>query len=260
MSNWQKLMKKEGVPPVRKKPAAKPPPAAAPAARPSLNAPAPSTPREPYSAPLSSVASRLALDCEMVGVGSSGSRSALARVVVVDFDERLVYSAFVKPPEQVTDWRTEVSGVAAGDMRHALPLARVQAEVAALLRDRTVIGHALANDFKALMLSHPKGLVRDTASYPPYRRQLGVGTRPRRLKALASELLGWEIQGATHDPAEDAVAALRLYKLKASEWERGIASGVRNSTVESSGWEKALAKGKGRSGIKKKRKWKRGVG
>ena len=201
------------------------------------------------------VSSRLALDCEMVGVGAGGSRSALARVVIVGFDERVAYSAYVRPPEQVTDYRTEVSGVRPEHMRRALPLRQVQAEVGALLRDRTIIGHGLHNDLKVLMLSHPKERVRDTALFAPYRRQLGAGTRPRRLKWLASEFLGWEIQGATHNPAEDAVAALRLYKLKMSEWERAAARGSGGGACEQSGWEKAVAKGKTR-----KRRVKRGTG
>ena len=266
-SNWAQLQKKLGGGAPKKPKSAAPSAASSGAAAGSgaasssarLNAPAPATPDAPLSVP-AALTTRLALDCEMVGVGSSGSRSALARIVIVGFDERIVYSAFIRPPEPVTDFRTAVSGVRPDHMRHARTFRQAQDEVTAVLKGRTVIGHALSNDFKALMLTHPKADVRDTAAYPAFRRQLGIGTRPRRLKALASELLGWEIQGGTHDPAEDAVAALRLYKLKMSEWERGIASGVRGSTVESSNYEKALAKGKGRSGIKKKRKLKRGTG
>lgn len=228
---------------------------------PSTAAPAAAIPLAPVNAP-ELATPRLALDCEMVGVGDGGRRSALARVVVVSFDERVVYAAFVRPPEPVTDYRTSVSGVRPSDMAHALPLRRVQSEVAELLHERTVIGHAIHNDLKALMLEHPKRDVRDTASYPPYRKQQGAGSRPRRLQWLAKEFLGWEIQGAEHSPAEDAVAALRLYKLKMSEWERKLLgpgkSGLER-TVQSSGWEKALAKGKEGKIKKRPRKIKRGT-
>lgn len=196
----------------------------------------------------------------MVGVGEDGRRSALARIVIVGFDERICYAAFVKPPERVTDWRTAVSGVRPEHMRHALPLRQVQAEVAALLRERTVIGHAVHNDLKALMLEHPRKDVRDTASYPAYRRQLGEATRPRKLQALAKEFLGWEIQGAEHSPAEDAVAALRLYKLKMHEWERKLAGSTptnNSATVQSSAWERQLAKNRNK---KPMRRVKRGTG
>ena len=158
----------------------------------SLASPAPPLPVTPVSV-ADAVSPRVALDAEMVGVGEGGKRSALARIVIVGFDERICYSAFVRPPETVTDWRTAVSGVRPEHMAHALPLRRVQAEVAALLRDRTIIGHGLHNDLKALMLEHPRLNIRDTATYPAYRKQLVQGTRPRRLQALALEFLGWHI-------------------------------------------------------------------
>ena len=192
------------------------------------------------------VSSRLALDCEMVGVGDGGRRSALARVVIVGFDERICYSCFVRPPEPVTDYRTAVSGVRPEHMKLALPLRRVQDDVARLLRERIIIGHALHNDLKALMLEHPKRDVRDTASFPPFRKQQGAGTAPRRLQWLAKEFLKWEIQGAEHSPAEDAIAALRLYKCKMNEWERAIAGGNLQAHTQKSRWEIALAKGKSR--------------
>ena len=199
----------------------------------------------------------------MVGVGDGGKRSALARVVIVGFDERLIYSAFVKPPEPVTDYRTAVSGVRPEHMRHALPLRRVQDEVAKLLHARTIIGHALHNDLKALMLDHPKANVRDTATFPPYRETQGQGTKPRRLKHLAEQFLGWQIQGGVHNPAEDAVAALRLYKLKMNEWERAISRpGAAGTSAhrQVSKWELQGHKAKERLQGRKRRKVKRGTG
>ena len=39
----------------------------------------------------------------------------------------------------------------------------MQREVAALLKGRVLVGHAVYNDLKVLMLSHPKRHTRDTA-------------------------------------------------------------------------------------------------
>lgn len=215
---------------------------------------------EPVNAP-ELATPRVAIDAEMVGVGSDGKRSALAQVVVVSFDERICYSAFVKPPEYVTDWRTHVSGVRPQNMRNALPLRQVQSDIAALLLNRTVIGHAVHNDFRALMLEHPRKDVRDTATYPPFRKQLGNGTRPRRLQALALEFLQWGIQGAEHSPAEDAIAALRLYKSRMSEWEKAHATSGKGGRGEGAQQHTQVTKweqGKGRK--QKPRKFKRGTG
>lgn len=57
------------------------------------------------------------LDCEMVGIGPSGTQSALARCCLVDFDGEVIYDEFVRPPGFVTDFRTKWSGVRKKDLR-----------------------------------------------------------------------------------------------------------------------------------------------
>lgn len=243
-----------------------------------LAAPAPTVGAAPVRVPEHFLTSRLALDCEMVGVGSSGSRSALARVVIVNFDEVVVYSAFVQPRERVTDFRTEFSGVRPEHMRHALPLQQVQMEVAQLLKSRVLIGHALWNDLKVLMLSHSPQMTRDTALYEPYQKQSGAKLRPHKLQHLAREHLGWQIQtggvlaappptraaprrtdrspapsssadASGHSPCEDAVAALRLYKLRMAEWERAAArQGAPKPFKESWGRKRKEKRGVGKKG------------
>jgi RNA exonuclease 4 len=47
----------------------------------------------------------VAMDCEMVGVGPGGTRSALARVCIVNDDGNPILDAYVKPKEKVTDYR-----------------------------------------------------------------------------------------------------------------------------------------------------------
>jgi RNA exonuclease 4 len=53
----------------------------------------------------------LAMDCEMVGTGVGGSSSIVARVSIVNHFGSVVYDTFVSPTEEVTDFRTSVSGV-----------------------------------------------------------------------------------------------------------------------------------------------------
>ena len=168
-----------------------------------------------------------ALDCEMVGVGPGGVRSALSQVVVVDWLGRVLLNSFVRPPEPVTDYRTHVSGCTAALLRDAPPLAAVQAQVAALLRGKVLVGHGLKNDLRALLLSHPSSQVRDTALHRPFQWRSGEGKwNPKKLKHLVHQQLSLDIQreGVAHEPAEDARAALALYKLHRVEWERGLLS------------------------------------
>lgn len=47
-------------------------------------------------------------------------------------------------------------------------LLQVQKDVAALLKGRILVGHAVFNDLKVLMLDHPRTMTRDTAFFPPF--------------------------------------------------------------------------------------------
>jgi hypothetical protein len=139
------------------------------------------------------------MDCEMVGVGPEGRESALARVSLVNFHGHTLLDAFVAQKEAVTDYRTKWSGIRPRDLRPeqgARPIEDVAKEVADLIQDRILVGHALDNDLKALRLKHPASLTRDTAYYKPFRTV--HGHRTPALKALAQEILGTIIQTGEH--------------------------------------------------------------
>ena len=56
------------------------------------------------------------MDCEMVGVGTGGKDSILARISIVNQYGHCIYDKFVRPTETVVDYRTHVSGVRPADM------------------------------------------------------------------------------------------------------------------------------------------------
>lgn len=152
----------------------------------------------------------ISVDCEMVGVGEGGYESALARVSLVDFHGRQVYDSYVKPKERVTDWRSSVSGITQRNMRFARDFEDVQTEVAAVLKDRILIGHDVKHDLDALMLTHPIMDIRDTAKFPGF-RQYGNGKKPA-LARLSMEILGVEIQRGAHSSVEDAKVTMALFR------------------------------------------------
>ena len=161
----------------------------------------------------------------MVGVGFKGRQSSVARVTMVDWDGRIVYDEFVKQEAEVTDYRTFVSGITQLDLDDAtLTKDECRQQVQAMITDKILVGHALKNDLRALDLKHPWMATRDTAKYEPF-----MQTRfddnvlwPRKLKDLASQKLGREIQreGEPHSAYEDAAAAMDLYRLVRRKWEK----------------------------------------
>ncbi|KCV72892.1 hypothetical protein H696_00463 [Fonticula alba] len=170
---------------------------------------------------------KVGLDCEMVGVGPGGRASALARVVVVNLHGHVVLDLFVKPEEEIVDYRTRFSGIRPQDLEgpHVVPLHQAQVQVGNLLTGRIVIGHDLKNDFAALNMRHPRHLIRDTARFQPLREAMKMrGRASPSLRALAACLLGLAIQVGEHHPGEDARAAVEVYRAVATEWEAALRS------------------------------------
>ncbi|EHA23571.1 hypothetical protein ASPNIDRAFT_197959, partial [Aspergillus niger ATCC 1015] len=169
--------------------------------------------------PTAELGKYVAMDCEMVGVGPNPDHdSALARVSIVNFNGEQIYDSYVRPKEMVTDWRTHVSGILPKHMVEARTLEQVQKDVINILDGRILVGHAVSNDLDALLLSHPKRDIRDTSKHPPYRKIAGGGSP--RLKMLASEFLGLEIQDGAHSSVEDARATMLLYRRDKDTFER----------------------------------------
>lgn len=165
-----------------------------------------------------SLTDALAMDCEMVGVSSQGSKSALGRVTLVNTCGNVVYDEYVRPLEYVVDFRTKISGIRPRNLKKAKEFSIVQKKVAEMIKGRILVGHALHNDLKVLFLSHPRKDIRDTAEYQPFLRE----GRKRALRDLAAEILSVKIQQKEHCSIEDARAAMLIYKKYKKKWEKNI--------------------------------------
>ncbi|RVW42913.1 RNA exonuclease 4 [Vitis vinifera] len=272
----------------------------------------------------SSLTDAVAMDCEMVGVGSEGNKSALGRVTLVLVPPVLcffvfligciacifvchnkeplldamvtskavkcgstglslraatsckiaevnkwgnvIYDEYVRPVEWVVDFRTEISGIRPRDLKKGWPniffccflscmckigtcmnnrlffqtfiilsqtydvfaaakdFQTVQRQVAELIKGRLLVGHALRNDLKALLLSHPKVDMRDTSECELFLKE---ERRRVALRHLAAEFLGVKIQNGEHCPVEDARAAMLLYQRNRKQWEKNIKDQIR---------------------------------
>ncbi|KAK3605815.1 hypothetical protein CHS0354_002433 [Potamilus streckersoni] len=162
----------------------------------------------------------VAMDCEMVGVGLDGKENMLARVSIVNQYGHKIYDEYVKPIEDVIDYRTPLSGVREEDLLEGKDFFIVQKEVAEKLKGRILVGHAIHNDLKVLYLDHPRKDIRDTSRYKPF-RQLFNGRTPS-LKKLTAQVLNVSVQEGEHDSVQDAQAAMRLYTMYRKQWEKDL--------------------------------------
>ncbi|XP_056699476.1 RNA exonuclease 4 isoform X3 [Spinacia oleracea] len=165
----------------------------------------------------------IAMDCEMVGGGSDGTLNLCGRVCLIDENEDILFHAYVQPQMPVTDYRSDLTGLSEEHLRDAMPLKEVQEKILEILyngesigmarvdggKAKLLVGHSLEHDLDCLNMSYPDHLIRDTAKYHPLMKTNLVS---HSLKYLTKMYLGYDIQMGIHDPFEDCVSVMRLYK------------------------------------------------
>lgn len=162
----------------------------------------------------------VAIDCEMVGVGIGGQESSLARVSVVNYYGHVLLDEIVQQRERVFDYRTKWSGIRPSDMARAKPFTEVQNKVAELIEGKILVGHAVHNDLKALLLSHPHYLIRDTQVLAGKHKI--VNSRQPALRHLVESEFGLAIQEGEHSSVTDARATMAIYRLYRKVWESSL--------------------------------------
>ncbi|KAL4376186.1 hypothetical protein GQ457_02G008040 [Hibiscus cannabinus] len=159
----------------------------------------------------------IAVDCEMV-LCEDGTE-ALVRVCAVDRDLQVKINELVKPNKAVVDYRTEITGVAAGDLDGVTcSVADIQESMKKLLSGGTIlVGHSLHNDLQVLKINHAR--VIDTSYIFKY-LDAPIYRKPS-LNNLCKSILGYEVRkpGAAHNCLDDACAAMKLVLAKLERGE-----------------------------------------
>ena len=153
----------------------------------------------------------LSIDCEMV-ICNDGEKH-LARLTIVNFNRHVVFDEFIKPKLAVKDYITHITNVDSYKLQNAHHYEHFKPKIEHLLKGKIIVGHTLEHDFAAIGFQPEERLVRDISNFSHFR-----DTKYRiSLKALTEKFLNIKIQEGRHSSAEDARAALELYKLYKSE-------------------------------------------
>ncbi|KAL0951296.1 hypothetical protein HGRIS_008006 [Hohenbuehelia grisea] len=188
-----------------------------------------------FLTPLSSMAAKyptpppdqfLAISCTNVGVGPGGTTSMLARVSIVDYWGKTLLDTYVAPTMQVTDYRTQVTGIEEKHLSSskAAPFSTVQNLISKLIKGKVIVGHSIWNDLSVLGIPHNAVATRDVALYVPFRNAL------RSQQVIGLQTLCWHLmcrrcQDGQQNPIENARAALDLYRSNSKEWEASVSKG-----------------------------------
>ena len=175
----------------------------------------------------------LAIDCEMC---QTTKGSELTRISIVDSKLMVVCDKLVKPPNEITNYLTQWSGITENLLKDVtLTIEDVHDEIFDFMDSNTILcGHSLENDLIAMKLIHNK--VIDTAvlymkrmRFRNNKRNIGYcqgGGRKISLKNLCEQYLNKKIQSSKgpdgqivgHSSVEDAIAAMQLLQLQL-KWE-----------------------------------------
>lgn len=172
----------------------------------------------------------VAVDCEgcILGANTGNASRGVGRVSIVNMQGQLIYDTFVSYPKdmlQRPDPQRYHFGVTYKDIRRDYG---AQAHVHVLrvctsIFDKAtiVVGHSIYNDMKMLVgINFWKYTLYDTQNFAGYQQYSLSRNGSPSLSALASSVLGKEIQVTEHSSVEDAKVTMELYVRRKDQFQR----------------------------------------
>jgi len=169
----------------------------------------------------------VAVAAQVVYYGIVSRLPMVAKVVVVDYRGNIILDTLVRPTQPISDYRTAETGLQPVTFANAPTFIDVQQQVAALIRNKIIVGYALWQFLSVLGLAHPAIDTRDAALFIPFRRSLrSKASMTLPLMTLVNWLMGREIGLQGESPLEHARAALDLFRSCEHYWEELVDSGA----------------------------------
>ncbi|CAH0519221.1 unnamed protein product [Peronospora belbahrii] len=142
-----------------------------------------------------------AVDVECVATGNGTNDRDVARIAVVDEDERVVFDQYVKPTKPIVSYLTQLTGITERNLVDAPALEEALVQLKEILPvESVIVGQSIKKDLKWLMLEKPtdyKGEfdVADLFRLPMQSTNGVVRYRYFSLRHVAKYLLGHKYPG-----------------------------------------------------------------
>ena len=150
---------------------------------------------------------------------------------IVGYNYKVLYKEFILPDGNVKNPMGFHDESYSEIIDKGVQFSKARNEILNKLRGKIVIAHDFHHDFYSLKIKDqiPEKDIRDTSTCDMLRKKLrkespDKSNNPRmKLKDLAEHILHKTIQKTTpHNPVEDAMAAMELYRDVEDEWEASI--------------------------------------
>lgn len=159
-----------------------------------------------------------AIDVECVATGNGTDDRDVARIAVVDEDEKVVFDQYVKPTKPIVSYLTQLTGITKSNLKDAPELEEALLWLKTILPiESVIVGQSIKKDLEWLTLQKPIDYkdefdVADLFRLPMQALNGVVRYRYFSLRHVAKHLLGHNIQEADHDPVIDARYAMKIFK------------------------------------------------
>lgn len=147
--------------------------------------------------------------------------SVAGHCAIVDYNYNILYDSHIKSDFEITNWR----GIRPSNMKTAMTLDRAKEWILHLLKDRLVVGHDIKHDLSSLQIHRERDIpsknIRDTSTCQILRTiaEIPVDYPHASLRALALGNLKRRVQqNRPHNPIEDAMVTMELYKKAEEKW------------------------------------------
>ncbi|ESK98480.1 rna exonuclease 4 [Moniliophthora roreri MCA 2997] len=148
----------------------------------------------------------------------------VARVSLASYYGEKLLDTFVRPTHTIFDYRASTTNLTPANLYNAPSFQEVQQEVAAIIRNKVVVGHKLWMFLSIMGLSHPALRTRDLALFLPLRRKL-KSRRVVELEILVRVYMGRNLGIVFEDPLENARASMDLFRSCQDLFEGLVAEG-----------------------------------